>query len=294
VHSTDVPGFPQIFSLHANIQCDIPAAVPVMAIENSAEKFIILRKIMAKLRSDNGCPWDREQNHQTLRPYLMEETCEALETIDLEDWPALAEELGDVLLQIVFHAQVGEETGTFTMDDILDAIIQKLIRRHPHVFGDVTADSADQVLKNWRKIKETEKEPVENSDFFANIPKPLPQLMYARKIQDRAAEVGFDWDSIDPVKKKLVEEWNELTDEMNAATNKNRIEEEFGDMLFAMVNLARFLDIEPEEALRSASRKFKQRFRKVELNAGGRDAMRTMTLDQLDAIWNEIKKDDSA
>ncbi|MBN1356242.1 nucleoside triphosphate pyrophosphohydrolase [bacterium] len=244
---------------------------------------------MARLRSADGCPWDRKQDHRSLKPYLIEECHEVLEAIDRDDCRSVAEELGDVLLQIAFHAQIGSESGRFDMDTILDAITGKLIRRHPHVFGTESVETPEQVVRNWNRIKSDEKPKPDGSSFLDSVPRSLPQLMAARKLQDRAGEAGFDWETIQPVREKVMEEWNELLREIDSDADPGRIEAEFGDVLFALVNLSRFLKINPEEALRASSRKFRDRFRGIEKRTGGADAMKRMDLEDLDAIWNDIK-----
>ncbi|MBN2415830.1 nucleoside triphosphate pyrophosphohydrolase [bacterium] len=249
------------------------------------DPFQQLTEIMATLRSPQGCPWDREQTHETLRPYLLEETYEVLEAIDNNDHPHLKEELGDLLLQIVFHAQIAGDENRFTIDDVILGISEKLIRRHPHVFGDAVIRTAEEQTAHWEQIKKKEGK----RSAIDGIPAELPSLTRARRIQEKAASTGFDWTAIGEVYSKVKEEREELEEAMRQ-NDPARIEEEFGDLLFALVNLARFLALDPEAALRKAVDKFSDRFSKVEKKARehGRD-MHTMDLAALDAIWEEVK-----
>ena len=256
---------------------------------NLSRKFLELIDIMKRLRDENGCPWDRKQTHDTLVPYLLEESYEAVGAIESLDWGGLAGELGDVLLQILFHARIAEESNEFTMETVLDTLARKLIRRHPHVFGTATVDDAEEVLRNWQLIKRDEAKECGARSVLDGLTSALPQLTYAQKSQERAAQVGFDWETTDQVKQKVREEWRELWDSVEGSESPRRIEEEMGDLLFALVNLARFLDVQPEEALRKANLKFARRFREVERRAGGGDVMKTMRLESLDAIWNDVK-----
>ncbi len=251
-----------------------------------------LISIMARLRSENGCPWDREQTHESLVPFLLEEAYEVAAVIDSGDLGKLPDELGDVLLQIVFHARIGTEANRFDITDVISAINMKLKRRHPHVFGDVKADTSDEVLRNWQAIKAKEESRDRSESILETIAPALPPLLCAQKLQARAAEVGFDWDHIDQVREKVIEEWDELHEEIKDPGNSKRIEEEFGDLIFAMVNLARFLDIQPDEALRKANRKFRRRFQSLETRVGGSEKLAGMTLKEMDAIWDEVKADE--
>jgi tetrapyrrole methylase family protein / MazG family protein len=249
-------------------------------------KFSQLVHIMEKLRSDDGCPWDRKQTHQSLRQHLLEEAYEVLETIDEERYDELAGELGDLLLQVVFHAQMASESDRFTMNDVLDSIITKLIQRHPHVFGDKTVETAEEQIQLWEqtKIKNEGKK-----SALDGIPKQLPALVRAYRMQGKAAAVGFDWPQIEPVWQKLEEEIKELKHEITDS-NKDLIEEELGDVLFTAVNLSRFVHINPEDALRRTIEKFDRRFRKIEaiLQQQGK-AMQTVSLEEMDSIWDSIK-----
>ena len=253
-------------------------------------QFNRLTDIMGQLRSPSGCPWDREQNHQSLKPYLMEEAYEVLEAIDLNDDDEMKEELGDLLLQVVFHAQIASEEKRFTIEDVAGAIADKLIRRHPHVFGDVQADTPDEVIKNWETIKAGEK-PGSRTSLLDGVPKHLPALFKARRLQEKAAKVGFEWDHIDEVAQKVHEETQELVEARQTGQTKH-IREEFGDLLFSLVNLARFLDICPEEALTQTNRKFQTRFQYIEteLTKIGRTPQEA-SLEEMDVLWEKAKKE---
>ncbi len=249
------------------------------------DPFRELVAILEKLRGPDGCPWDREQTFASLRPYLLEETYEILEAIDEKKYARLKEELGDLILHIVFQAQVAKEDNLFDIDDVLRGINKKLIDRHPHVFGDVEVESTREVLENWEKIKLGEGE----KRLLSGVPKHLPSLLRAFRVQEKAAGVGFDWDSDRDVIAKILEEIKELrrTRETN---DQEKIEEEFGDLLFAIVNLARFWKVTPEESLRNAVEKFIRRFSYIEdtLKVQGRD-VRDATLAEMDAIWDKAK-----
>lgn len=243
--------------------------------------------VMHTLRAPGGCPWDIEQTHESLRTNIIEEVYEVIEAIDLKDSNLLCEELGDLLLQIVFHARMSEEAGDFAMQDVIDGITQKLIRRHPHIFGDVQVADAGEVLVNWDDIKKKEKP--ERLSAIDGIPKGLPALMYAWKLQKKAAKVGFDWDDVGPVWEKCKEELAELKEAV-AENDQSHIEEEFGDVLFVFVNLARFLKVDPELSLLGTNNKFSRRFRYVEDKVlhSGKD-WDAYSLDELDKWWNEAK-----
>ena len=261
--------------------------LPALGIETSFEHF---QEIVAALRAPDGCPWDREQTHESLRKYLLEETYEALEGLDANDPVMIEEEFGDLLLQIVLHAQIGYEDGEFTMADIIQGISQKLIRRHPHVFGKVKVDGVTGVLQNWEKLKAAERKTngVEKTKgLLDGVPKEFPALGQAQQIQDRAAHVGFDWDDIKGVWDKLHEEVEEV---QAAATEAERMDE-IGDLLFAAVNLARWLKVDAESALRGANLKFRRRFSYIEKRARetGRQLM-DMKLSEMDEFWDEAKK----
>lgn len=245
-----------------------------------------LQEVMKTLRAPKGCPWDREQTHETLKPYLIEESYEVLEAIEQKDMYNLTEELGDLLLQVIFHAQVAHEEGEFEFEDVLRGIIQKLIRRHPHVFGDIHVDNSEEVLRNWDVIKKQEKGEQRSEGWF-HFPQALPALMLAAKTQKAVAKVGFDWPDIEGPIAKVQEELRELQEAMNSGEG---IEEEFGDILFALVNLARFLKLEPEDSLRKAVHKFQNRFEKMaqlSLETGGK--LGNMTLEEMNFYWEKAK-----
>lgn len=245
-----------------------------------------LAKIMEKLRSPDGCPWDREQTHESLKPYLIEESYEVLEAIENQDMYNLCEELGDLLLQVVFHAQVGHEAGDFVLNDVLKGIIAKLIRRHPHVFGTEKVETASEVVRSWEQIKKAEKSGDEVLNYF-NFPKGLPALMLAESTQKSVAKVGFDWPDAEGPMGKVQEELFELQDAMASGIG---VREELGDLLFAVVNLARFLDANPEASLRDAVRKFQARFLKMaELATGEGYDLEKLTLAEMDLFWERAK-----
>lgn len=248
-----------------------------------------LCEIMQILRAPGGCPWDAEQDHKSIRKNFIEETYEVLEAIDNDDAELLQEELGDVLLQIVFHAQMEKEKGVFDLDDVADGVCKKLIIRHPHVFGDVKVSGTDDVLSNWDEIKKKTKGQKSQTETMMSIPKTFPALMRAQKIQQKAAKVGFDWKEIDGALEKLESEIAELR---SAIANKDEqnSKEELGDVLFSAVNVARFINAEAEEALTEASDKFVSRFNLVEQMAKQQNKdMKEMTLEQLDQLWDEAK-----
>lgn len=250
--------------------------------------FETLISIMGRLRAPGGCPWDAEQTHESLTRYLLEETYEVIEAIDNKSPEHLMEELGDLLLQPVFHAAIAEEAGTFNIEDVIKTICEKLIRRHPHVFGDEhIADSAAQVA-NWEKIKKQEKGD-ERKSALSGVPPHLPALLKAHKITEKAARVGFDWDDIAPVKAKVMEELAEFEDAM-ASGDTEQMEAELGDLLFSIVNLGRFLSINTEEALRKTITRFQTRFEFVEasLQAKGK-SMQESTLAEMDSYWEQAK-----
>ncbi len=249
-----------------------------------------LVEIMRLLRSENGCPWDKVQTHASIRKDFIEETYEAIEAIDKQDSHLLCEELGDVLMQVVFHAQIEAEKQIFDFSDVADGVCKKLIERHPHVFGDVKVDSADDVLVNWDKIKSESKQRNTVTDKMLAVPRQLPALMRAEKIQKRAAKVGFDWPSADGAFGKLAEESEELKTAFQKQDRQNT-EEELGDLLFSVVNVARFLRVDPEEALTRATDKFQNRFSVVESLAAERGIeMENTPLEDLDRLWDEAKE----
>jgi MazG family protein len=256
---------------------------------SAGEAFARLVEIMARLRAPGGCPWDREQNFDTIKPYLLEEAYEVMDAIDARDFDGLAEELGDLLLQPVFFAQMAAEEGRFDIADSLTAINDKLVRRHPHVFGTGDAKTADDVKKRWDEIKQEEK-PERPKGILANVPRSLPALVEAAQISSRAAGAGFDWPDIDQVFDKLHEELGEL-DSARASAQQPEIEGEIGDLLFVVVNLARFLKVDPEQALRRTNAKFRSRFEHVEtgLAAAGKTPKES-TLDEMERLWQDAKR----
>jgi len=252
-------------------------------------EFSDLVDIMKTLRSENGCPWDREQTHESLKKYLIEETYEVLEVIDLKDKDRLCEELGDLLLQIIFHAQIAAEDGNFDINDVITGICRKMIQRHTHVFGDAKAENADEVITNWEAIKKKEKGQKSQAEVLRSVPANLPALMRSYKVQQKAAQVGFDWDNIDDVIAKVHEEIKELED-VYKSKNVERIIDEMGDVFFALVNLARFLKVQPELALTGTINKFIKRFEYIEQESqkmGKR--LEDMKLSEMDELWNKAK-----
>ena len=293
---------------------------------------------MARLRAPGGCPWDREQTFDTIKPYTLEETYEVLEAIDNRDWPELTGELGDLLLQVLFYSEMANEAGHFSVDDVLDRLSNKLVDRHPHVFGDVKADTPAEVLRNWEALKAREKEkekkkrlatdggekaePADDAQtdhpqsdsgesVLAGVSSKMPALMEAYKLSSRAAHVGFDWPEMEGLFEKLAEETAELREELQAAPVKGpagtgiagsgkpqvppelreRLEGEVGDLFFVLVNIARYLSLDPESALRKTNRKFKRRFQWMEerLRASGR-APQQASMDELETLWQESKQ----
>ena len=302
----------------------------------TGERFERAVQIMARLRAPNGCPWDREQTFDTIKPYTLEETYEVLEAIDNRDWPELTGELGDLLLQVLFYSQMASEEGHFSVDDVLDRLSNKLVDRHPHVFGDVKADTPGEVLRNWEALKAEEKkkrlgagddnqaEQTEDAQtdskqsVLAGVSSRLPALMEAYKLSSRAAHVGFDWPEIEGLFAKLQEETVELREELKAlpaspfqgqsagkgiagsgrprvpAELRERLEDEVGDLFFVMVNLARYLSLDPESALRKTNRKFKRRFQWMEerLRATKRTPQQLST-DELETLWQQAKQQET-
>ncbi|WP_155594070.1 nucleoside triphosphate pyrophosphohydrolase [Lysinibacillus cavernae] len=262
---------------------------PVKLQEEALRDWTTFRKIIATLRGPNGCPWDQKQTHESLKKYLLEEAHEYLAAVDAEDDFAMIEELGDVLLQIFLHAQIGEDQGYFTLEDVLASISEKMIRRHPHVFGDVSVEDADGVVANWEAIKAEEKGtsdiPLLDEEYRASS-----ALQTAYNYQKRAAKVGFDWPDVEGAWDKFAEEWQEFRHEVTKGSNASRLDE-FGDVLFTLVNLARFYKLSPEEAMLHANEKFARRFGYVEkqVKVSGK-SFSDFTLEQLDAFWDEAKQ----
>jgi tetrapyrrole methylase family protein/MazG family protein len=251
--------------------------------------FEAFAEIVAHLRAPDGCPWDKEQTHQSLRKHLLEESYEALAAIDSGDAAAMGEEFGDLLLQIVLNAQIASETGDFNMTDVVKGIYNKIVRRHPHVFGEVKVDGVEGVLQNWERLKEKERgKKKEEKGLLDGVPLILPALEQAQEYQDRAARVGFDWPEIEGVLAKIVEE----IEEVKSAANQEQLAEEIGDLLFALVNLARWKKVDAESALRGTNMKFKKRFGYVEQGAKKQSrSLSDLSLDEMDGLWNEAKRD---
>ena len=288
----------------------------------TGERFERAVAIMERLRAPGGCPWDREQTFDTIKPYTLEETYEVLEAIDNRDWPELAGELGDLLLQVLFYAEMAKEDGSFSIDDVLERLSTKLIDRHPHVFGDVKADTSDQVKRNWEALKQEERrkkegtaEVVAKSDkpsILAGISSKMPSLMEAQKLSSRAAQIGFDWPDVEGLFDKVREETGELREHLKefpapgprpqgrgvAGSGHTaipeplqaRLEEEVGDLFFVMVNIARYLSVDPESALRKTNRKFRRRFQWMEarLHDSGRSA-EDVPMEELESLWQQAK-----
>lgn len=278
-----------LYEIDRHKEIDYLTSLYVPALPHKQKQFTLspLEAIIKRLRAPGGCPWDIIQTHKTLRQNLIEEVYEVIEAIDFEDPKLLCEELGDLLMQIVFHARMAEETGLFSMQDVVDGVTEKLVRRHPHVFGDVTVKDAVEVLLNWEAIKRREKS--ERKSVLDGVPKDLPALMSAYKLQNKAAKVGFDWKNITPVWEKLSEEINELK-EAAASGNHARIEDELGDVLFTVVNLSRFLKVGAELALLASNRKFRNRFTYIEKKVQAQHrAWQDFTLEELDKLWDEAK-----
>jgi len=271
------------------------------------ERFSKLIDLMATLRAPDGCPWDRKQTHESLKPYLLEEAYEVLETIDHRDTAKLKEELGDVLLQVIFHSQIASESGTFTIDDVVDHLAAKLVRRHPHVFGDPDAATkpadGEQVLSQWEEIKRAERQAAGGAQSALDgVPKALPALLRAYQVQARASRVGFDWShdatGLAEVFKKIAEEIGELQEALAAeaapsssASGRDEVAGELGDLLFSLVNLARFLKVNPEDALRLSTNRFVDRFVLVESQAAEQQRpLSGMTASELDRLWENAKR----
>ena len=268
-------------------------ALPALSWEQDDQDFRTLADVVARLRAPGGCPWDREQTHQSLTPFLIEETYEVIEQIDADSMPGLQEELGDILLQVALHSAIAAEEGQFSVNDVIRGLVRKLVRRHPHVFGDAQARTAEEVAARWEVLKSAERQ---GASLMEGVPASLPALTYAQRTQGRAANVGFDWPNIDGVLAKVAEEAAELaaagasSNGGDAADARTAQEWELGDLLFSLVNLARRLEIDAEGALRHANRRFVMRFRHMETLARNREqTLEAMPLDSMDALWEEAK-----
>ncbi|MBI3785590.1 MAG: nucleoside triphosphate pyrophosphohydrolase [Deltaproteobacteria bacterium] len=256
----------------------------------AAEAFAELVRIMERLRGPNGCPWDREQSHDSIKPYLIEEAYEVAEAIESSDFDELRQELGDLLLQIVFHAQMANEAGRFNIADVVNAINEKMVRRHPHVFAEVAVRDSGEVLRNWAKIKSEERKDSSDRSALAGVPRALPSLLRAHRLGEKAAHVGFDWNNASEVWEKVREEIAELEIALKDE-DRTAIEAELGDVLFALSSLARHLDLRSEDALQRASDRFLQRFRYIEerLAAQHRDVHGASPA-ELNELWEEAKR----
>ena len=252
-------------------------------------KFDDLVEILRILRQPGGCPWDAEQTHESIRRNFIEETYEVVEAIDNNDSELLCEELGDSMLQVVFHAQIAQDNGNFNIDDVCDGICKKLIVRHPHVFGDVVAETSEEVLTNWDAIKMQTKSQTTQAEALDSVSHALPALIRSHKVQHKAAKCGFDWPDVSGALDKLSEEVQELREAIASGDDKACFDE-LGDVLFSAVNVSRFIGVEPEQSLSSSCNKFIARFAEVEKLAVSRGLdMKTASLEELDAIWDEIK-----
>ena len=273
-----------VSSLDGDVDCLVVDAIPL--VECKRFDFSDLEQIMHRLRADDGCEWDRAQTHESIRINLIEEAYELVEAIDCKNVEMMKEETGDILMQAVFHAEIAKKNGEFDYCDMISGLCRKLIDRHTHIFGSNHADNAEQALVFWEEAKKKEKKYTSASDAMNRIPKNLPSLLYAEKLQKQAKKVGFDWDCVDCAFDKVAEE----SDELKSADEERRAEEA-GDLLFAVVNVLRFYKIDPEMALHEANRKFFRRFSAVEneIRASGRE-MKDCTLDEMDAIWNAVKE----
>ncbi len=252
---------------------------------NNFQKLV---DIMTLLRSNDGCPWDKVQTSESIKPYLIEETYEVIEAIDEKDPVKMKEELGDLLLQVVFHAQIAKDRGEFDINDVIDKISDKMVSRHPHVFGDAKFETPEEVTKQWQDRKREEGKLKDSA--LEGVPKELPSLLRAHRLQSRAAKVGFDWAKVEDVFGKLDEELEEFKEALEKK-DKKEIEDEMGDIFFVLVNISRFVGVNAEEALRKTISKFISRFRYIEMTAAdeGRQ-LSDMTLEEMDALWNEAKK----
>ncbi len=256
--------------------------------EATGELLLELMGVVDRLRSEQGCPWDRQQTAQSLLPYLLEETYEVMESVTADDAGALKEELGDLLLHVVFQGSLATEAGRFTLGDSIRSVIHKLIRRHPHVFGDQTAANTAVVRQRWEAAKQREKG---RASILDGVPRTLPALNRARRLQEKASSVGFDWQQVDDVWAKVAEEIDELR-EACATGDDAAMQEEFGDVLFSLVNLGRFLHLSGEDALRQAIGKFEQRFRGIEQELARRGRrIEDATLEEMDGIWNRLRQE---
>jgi ATP diphosphatase len=260
---------------------------------DTGEALARVAAIMARLRGPGGCPWDREQTFDSIKRHTLEETYEVFDAIERRDWPELKDELGDLLLQVLFYAEMASEAGYFNLRDVAEGLTAKLVRRHPHVFGDVDAATPDAVLRNWEQIKTEEKAAKPKSEvlsesLLSEVPRSMPATMEASKLGSKAAKVGFDWPDASGLFAKMDEELAELMVEVEAK-HKENVEAEFGDLLFTAMNLARHLKVDPESALRRSNAKFRARFAAMEREAGGAEILKQLAPEELEKLWEQAK-----
>lgn len=265
--------------------------------KNPSQSFARAVELMAHLRGPQGCPWDREQTFDSIKPYTLEETYEVFDAIERRAWSDLRGELGDLLLQVLFYAQMAQDEGHFSIGDVVEELNAKLVRRHPHVFGEEAAETAGEVVRTWDKVKQQEKvaSGTATEGLLDDIPRTMPALMEAAKIGSRASKIGFDWSRAEELFDKLAEEESELRAEIEAPEpQQDSIAEEFGDLLFVAVNLARHLKVSPEDALRAANAKFRRRFAAMERFAGSTNALRELPVEKMEELWAQAKQEERA
>ncbi len=262
----------------------------------AGDAFAEAAAVMARLRRlPDGCPWDLKQTFDSIKPHTLEEVYEVFDAIDRRAWPDLQDELGDLLLQVLFYAQIAKDEGHFGMEDVARGLTAKLLRRHPHIFGDATAATPDEVVSTWERVKKAEKPNGEATGLLGSVPRAMAGLVEARKLGAKAAKVGFDWPDLSGLFDKLDEEIAEVRAELAVSEpDASRMEEEIGDVLFTVTNLARHLQVDPEQALKRANAKFRSRFASMERTVGGEEVMRTMDSAQLEALWANAKVEESA
>ena len=268
---------------------DLPA---LPAMRGAGDRMAEAAALMARLRAPDGCPWDREQTFDSIKHNTLEETYEVFDAIERRAWPELRDELGDMLLQVLFYAQMAEEAGYFSLAEVAAGLSAKLVRRHPHIFGDATANDPAAVQKTWDAVKQQEKKAAgkKPGGMLADVSRAMPAMTEARKLGARAALVGFDWPDATALMGKLREEAGELEAEVAGGSGRERLEDELGDVLFTAVNLARHLKLDPETALRGANAKFRGRFEAMEKAAGGREGLETLGAEEMEGLWAEAKK----
>ncbi len=262
------------------------ASTPAQA----GDAFAEVVAIMARLRGPDGCPWDREQTIDSIKPHTLEETYEVFDAIDRRAWPELRDELGDLLLQVIFYAQIAADDRHFNIEEVVRGLSAKLVRRHPHIFADAVAETASDVNRTWEAVKQQERagKPAIAEGLLGDVPRFVPALVEARKLGSKAAKVGFDWPDVTGLLEKVQEEVAEVRAELTETPDPAKVEEEIGDLLFVLTNLSRHLEVDPEQALRKANAKFRRRFRFMEMAAG--DAFEALPLEEKDALWNEAKR----